>query len=528
MFNFMRPKNCKAGSDCAIKVTLLRSLAATLIATAMAILAYEVYGKFHPGLFYQVSVTLLIAMIVAPIFLYPSIRSAKQLADANEIIAKQASTDYMTHLPNLKALSEKLDEVIADTYANGQFAVHFLDINRFKQVNDTLGHDVGNQLITSVGTRIKNWVGKDGYVARFGGDEFVVIQMNVSDEQGAATFGRDLRVHLAHRYELLEHHINVTTSVGTALYPIHGRTKQTLLKAADLALYKAKERTNANCVFDPSYSNEASNKARIENTLRTCVRSGELQPYFQSIVDAQDPLKILGFEALARIELPNGELLSPDDFIPIAENTGLIVDIGAHMLREACFACAEWHPNLFVSVNVSPVQLIRSDFIATVQNALIDSGLPAYRLELEMTETALIDEIELVRQSLQRIRAMGVQISLDDFGSGYCGLHYLRQIEVDKIKIDKSIIDEAEDFAIARNILNGLGLLAQQMDLTLVAEGVDDIRKADHLARGGKVQQLQGYLFSTPVNRQIAKQMQEALPQNSYRDNVVPLPIKAN
>jgi EAL domain-containing protein (putative c-di-GMP-specific phosphodiesterase class I) len=197
-------------------------------------------------------------------------------------------------------------------------------------------------------------------------------------------------------------------------------------------------------------------------------------------------------------------------------------------LRQACTACASWHPDLFISVNVSPVQLIRSDFIKTVEQALVQSGLKAYRLELEITESALVDKIDLVRQSLDRIRAMGVQIALDDFGAGYCGLHYLRKIEIDKIKIDKSVIDEAVDVAIARNILHGLTMLAKQMDIVLVAEGVDDIEKAEYLTRGEKVHQFQGHLFSTPVDARTAYLMQQALPRNTKADNVIPLPIRSN
>lgn len=511
-----------------IKLTVVQTIAATLLATLMAALTYLLIGQFNPGIAYQIIVTLVIAGIVAPIFLYPSLRNQQRLAEAKSIIEVQAKTDFLTGLPNMLSLAEHLDSLVARADQETTFALHFLDINRFKQINDTLGHDVGNEFIRAFAQRLDFVAGPNCFIARFGGDEFVVVQYNIADEQDAAQFGRDIRKQMAHRYQTANNEINVTASVGSAVFPIHGTSPKALLKAADLALFRAKEQTNSNCVFDPSFADDASNCARIENTLRTCIEDGTLKPYYHSIVDAKNPLRIQGFEALSRIDLPNGERLTPSEFIPIAENTGLIVDIGAHILRQACKACASWHPDLFVSVNVSPVQLIRSDFITTVHEALTESGLSAYRLELEITESALVNDIDLVRQSLDRIRAMGVQIALDDFGAGYCGLHYLRKIEIDKIKIDKSIIDEAEDVAIARNILQGLTVLAKQMDIVLVAEGVDSIQKAEFLTQGNKVHQFQGHLFSTPVDAKTAFRMQECLPRNCYTDNVIPLPVRSN
>lgn len=511
-----------------LKRTTGQTVAATLIATLMAILGYFWFGQYFSGLSYQIGITLIVSALVAPIFLYPSLRTLQRLRDANSIIEKQAKADYLTGLPNMMALNEHLEKTIAECERGQQFALHFLDINRFKQVNDTLGHDVGNELIRAFAKRLDKFVGAGCFVARFGGDEFVVVQYNVKNEEDAAQFGEQIRRNMANRYVTEHNEINATASVGSALFPLHGATAESLLKAADLALYQAKEQTDGNCIFDPRFAQNASKRAWVENILRNCIHDGSLKPYYHSIVDAKNPLRIVGFEALSRLELPTGERLSPAEFIPVAESTGLIVDIGAEILRKACCECARWHEDLFVSVNVSPVQLIRSDFITTVQRALTESGLQAYRLELEITESALVDEVDLVRQSLDRIRAMGVQIALDDFGAGYCGLHYLRKIEIDKIKVDKSIIDEAADVAIARNILHGLTMLAKQMDIVLVAEGVDHIRKAEYLTRGEKVQQFQGHLFSKPVDAATAFHMQEAMPRNSKTDNVIPLPIRSN
>lgn len=509
-----------------ICLTLFQTAGATVLASFLAVLAFKTVGVHYAGVWYQLGVTLVVASFVAPIFLYPSYRTSASLQKANAIIAEQATTDHLTGLPNMLALSSELAQLLAQGDRHQPFAVHFLDIDRFKQVNDSLGHDVGNELIAATGQRIQEWVGDAGFVARFGGDEFVVIQYHTTNEMAATLFGRELRVHLAKRYNLSDHEVNVTTSIGTALSPLHGEGQDQLLKAADLALYKAKETGHSSCVFEPRFASEASNRRRIEGILRDTIAHGTLKPRYHSIVHAQNPLQIAGFEALCRIELPDGEVLNPEQFIPVAESTGLILDIGAYMLQQACFECANWHPDLFVSVNVSPVQLIRSDFLTTVQEALNDSGLPPYRLELEITESVLINDVEHIRTTLERVRALGVQIALDDFGAGYCGLHYLRQIEIDKIKIDKSIIDDAETVEISRNILNGVSLIAKQMDITLVAEGVDDISKAEFLCQGERVHQFQGYLFSKPVSAADARRMQKILPQQSTPDNVIQLPVR--
>ncbi|MFT6657473.1 putative bifunctional diguanylate cyclase/phosphodiesterase [Maritalea sp.] len=505
------------------KLTLFQSAGATVLASILAVVAFQTVGQYYAGIWYQLGVTLVVASLVAPIFLYPSYRTSGRLKRANKIIAAQATTDHLTGLPNMLALTNKLEELLETNQGNHPFAVHFVDIDRFKQVNDSLGHDVGNELINQLGCRIQNWVGDAGFVARFGGDEFVVIQYLTANEMAATHFGRELRVFLAKRYILPDHEVNVTASIGTALSPLHGTSQDQLLKAADLALYKAKETGHAGCVFEPRFASEASNRRRIEGILRDCIHAATLKPYFHSIVHAKNPLQIAGFEALSRIELPDGEILNPEEFIPIAESTGLILDIGAHILQQACHECASWHPDLFVAVNVSPVQLIRSDFLTTVQEALNDSGLAPYRLELEITESVLINDVEKIRTTLERVRAMGVQIALDDFGAGYCGLHYLRQIEIDKIKIDKSIIDDAATVEISRNILNGVCLIAKQMNITLVAEGVDEISKAEFLSQGERVHQFQGFLFSKPVNAEDARRMQKVLPPFATGDNVINL-----
>ena len=255
--------------------------------------------------------------------------------------------------------------------------------------------------------------------------------------------------------------------------------------------------------------------------LRRAINNGNLKPYFHSIVRQDNPLHIAGFEALARIELSNNEVLRPDEFIPVAESTGLILELGEYMLKQACKECSTWHPDIYVAVNVSPVQLMRSDFLKTVRETLEETGLSADRLELEITETVMISDISHIRPILCRLRKLGVRIALDDFGSGYSGLHYLRQIEIDKIKVDKSIIDEAGTVRVATNILRSVSHIAREMGLTLTAEGVDTIAKANFLATENCAHELQGYLFSQPVCAKEAYRMQEYSDQRNFSADIV-------
>jgi len=510
-----------------IKLTLVQSASAAILGSILAVIAFETVGIYYAGIWYQLGVALFVASFVAPIFLYPSYRTAQRLQQANAIIQAQATTDHLTGLPNMLALTNKLQTLITEPGQGNPFALHFLDIDRFKQVNDSLGHDVGNELIIETARRIQNWVGEAGFVARFGGDEFVIIQYGTSSEMSATHFGRDLVDHLAKPYDLKHRELNVTTSIGSALFPVHGADQDQILKAADLALYKAKEARHTNCVFEPRFASQANNRRHIEEILRDTVQSGTLKAYFQSIVQSTNPFNIVGFEALSRIELSDGTVLTPEVFIPIAENTGLILDIGEFILQQACKECATWNPELFVSVNVSPVQLCQSNFLQTVKKALRQSGLAPFRLELEITESVLINDVEQIRAAIERVRALGVQIALDDFGAGYCDLRYLHQIEIDKIKLDKSIIDDTATTEISRNILSGLSLIAKQMGITVVAEGVDNLATAEFLSLDRGIHQFQGYLFSKPANAQEARRMQQFLPDHATSNNVIQLSAHA-
>ena len=495
------------------KLTAVQSALVTTLASIFSVLLYLTVGIHYPGVWYQVFASLLIASVLAPIFLYPTFKTSQRLRHANAIIKKQAATDHLTSLPNMLALSKRVEAELNNQKSgdptHGQFALHFLDLDRFKQVNDSLGHDAGNDLLVQVAAKLQEWVGPNGFVARFGGDEFVIIQNSVNSEREAKKFAKKISNYLAGSYRLSDQTVAVRATIGTALSPLHGNTAEQVLKAADIALFKAKFEGVPLCMFKPELAKRAENRRKIENVLQSALEYGYLKPHFQSIVRMSNPLDIVGFEALARIELPNGNILRPDEFIPVAESTGMVVELGKQILNQACEECSQWNDNVFVAVNVSPTQIVHSNFLKTVQDALSISGLTANRLELEITESVLINDIGVIRPILSELRNMGVRIALDDFGSGFCGLHYLRQITIDKIKIDKSIIDDAGTVRIATNILKSVAVIAKEMNLTLTAEGVDTIEKAEYLATEGCAEQMQGFLFSRPVCARQARQMLE-------------------
>jgi diguanylate cyclase (GGDEF)-like protein len=512
-----------------IRLTIIQSVLVIILASIFAAVLFNYIGIYYHSIWYQLFATLIVSSILAPIFLYPSFRTTDQLRKANLVIERQATTDHLTALPNMLAFSKQLSATLkmtgdGDSNENIEFALHFIDLDRFKQINDTLGHDGGNQLLIKVANRLSERVGASGFVARFGGDEFVVIQYSVFNELEASRFAQDLRAVVSTCYHLSNQEVSVGATIGTALVPRDGNNQDQILKAADMALYKAKSANLPQCIFDPGLASDALTKIRIEGILRSAIKTKSLKPYFHSIVHAENPLRIVGFEALARIELFDGEILRPDEFIPVAESTGVIIELGEHILRQACMECLRWNPQIYVAVNVSPTQLIRSDFFETVYKTLEETGLEPGRLELEITESVLIGEIAQIRPVLNQLRELGVRIALDDFGSGYCGLHYLRNITIDKIKVDKSIIDDAGSVLVATNILRSVSQIAREMGLTLTAEGIDTVGKAEFLAGENCAQELQGFLFSQPVGADDAFKMQEFYTPENQGAEIVSLP----
>ncbi|WP_407524869.1 putative bifunctional diguanylate cyclase/phosphodiesterase [Methylobacterium oryzisoli] len=417
---------------------------------------------------------------------------------AEERIARLARHDPLTDLPNRTMFRERLDQTLAEVRRTEScIAVLCLDLDRFKAVNDTLGHPVGDALLQAVAARLRTVLRREDTVARLGGDEFAVIQTG-ADPRGARVLCERLIEALSAPVAIGEHRITVGLSIGLALAPADGTDADTLFKRADLALYRAKAEGRGTFRFYEAAMDEAAEaRRRLELDLGAALARDEIEVHYQPVA-ATCGGRILGFEALMRWRHPTRGLVSPGCFIPLAEETGLIVPLGEALLRQACRTAKAWpDPDLKVSVNVSAVQFQGEGLLASVAAALAASGLPARRLELEITETLLLQDCAAVLRLLQGLRTLGVRIVLDDFGIGYSSLSYLRQFPFDKIKIDRSFVEDAQSPVTAAIIRSVVGL-GGELGMAICAEGVETEEQRAAMAQAG-CGEIQGYLISPPL-----------------------------
>jgi diguanylate cyclase (GGDEF)-like protein len=411
-------------------------------------------------------------------------------------VAHMARHDSLTDLPNRTLFREKMGEGLNQVaIAGGAMAVLCFDLDNFKTVNDRLGHAAGDRLLRWVAARLKENVGEHDTVARLGGDEFAVLQRG-PQPQSAERLARRLVDIIGHPPPLENQSIHVGVSVGIAIAPDHGLDADELMKCADLALYQAKAKgRGAYRLFEPEMEKEARSRHALERDLRGALEAREFHLAFQPQVRL-DTTELTGFEALLRWKHPSRGLVSPAEFIPIAEENGLIVRIGEWVLRTACATAATW-PDLSVAVNLSPVQFRSRGLVTMVTSALAEAGLPPHRLELEVTETALLDDSEATIEILHQLRALGVRVSLDDFGVGYSSLSYLRKFPFDRIKIDRSFVgtlsESPESVAIVRTIAS----LGSVLGVETTAEGVETIEQLDFVRECGCTA-VQGYYFGKP------------------------------
>ncbi|RWC60602.1 EAL domain-containing protein [Mesorhizobium sp.] len=407
-----------------------------------------------------------------------------------------AHHDTLTGLPNRSMLRERLDLALEGT-AVTPLAIFSLDLDRFKAVNDTLGHPAGDWLLKSVAERLQRCLrGETDIVARFGGDEFVVVQFNFKGIADAEKLAKRIVEAIAKPFRDKSRDIHVGISLGIAVFPDDGNDADTLLKNADTALYRAKsEGRSLYRFFEPGMDAIVQTRRALEIDLETALSRHEFDLDFQPIMNIASG-EIVGAEALMRWHSPTRGTVTPDKFIPVAEETGMIVPLGEWALRKACTAAASWPAGLRIAVNVSAVQLKSGSFARSVISALAFSGVPAGRLELEITETVLMDESDAVLKTLRQLRGLGIRIALDDFGTGYSSLGYLRRFPVDKIKIDRSFIHDLgnrDTAAIVRTVI-GLGA---ELGITVTAEGVETEAQLDIL-RGNGCTEAQGYLIGVP------------------------------
>ena len=418
---------------------------------------------------------------------------------AEASIRRMANYDTLTGLPNRALLHHKLDAAIEQMRVRGgDFALLSLDLDRFKNVNDTLGHGIGDRLLMEVGARISARLGEDDVVARFGGDEFVILQRSAADAADADKLAVRLVEALSAPYQIHGHMIVVGASVGVAMAPADGENGDDLLRNSDLALYRAKADGRGAHRF---YSAEmhANSKARrlLELDLREALQSGSLEVHFQPLIDIESA-QITACEALARWLHPTRGYVPAVEFIALAEETGLIVALGAYVLRRACEVAVTWKGDIRVAVNLSALQFKSGDLVGLVRETLEETGLPAGRLEFEITESILIEEKDEVLRHLSELRAFGVHIALDDFGTGYSSLSYLSSFPFDKIKIDRSFVQNVGERPDAAAIIGAITKLATTLGMCTTAEGVETQDELDWLRQNG-CGQVQGYLISEPL-----------------------------
>ncbi|SFQ15635.1 PAS domain S-box-containing protein/diguanylate cyclase (GGDEF) domain-containing protein [Bradyrhizobium sp. Ghvi] len=417
--------------------------------------------------------------------------------EAQAKISHMARHDALTNLPNRVLFHEQLEQGLRLAGANDQLAVLCLDLDHFKDINDSLGHPIGDALLKEVGRRLKATVGDHDTVARLGGDEFAVVQIGRSEEAAARALAGRLVEVISAPYEIDDHQIVIGVSIGISLSPQDGSDPDELLKNADLALYRAKaDGRGTYRFFETGMDARAQARRLLDMDLRAALQRNEFQPYYQPIRDVASD-RVVAFEALLRWNHPQRGLISPLNFIPLAEETGLIIQLGELVLKAACADATTWPADIGVAVNLSPVQFRNPNLIASVTEALEHSGLASGRLELEITESVLLQNSEATLTTLHELRAMGVRISLDDFGTGYSSLSYLRSFPFDKIKIDRSFVSELATRQDSVAIIRAVTGLGRSLGIVTTAEGVENDAQLELLRREGCTQ-AQGYLFSHP------------------------------
>ena len=411
-------------------------------------------------------------------------------------LAFMAQHDGLTGLPNRNLLRQQMDEILLHTRRSTEkAAVLMLGLDNFKSVNDTLGHGVGDKLLRSVAKRLRSTLREEDALARLNSDEFAIVQSGVARPEEAALLAKRVLEALGEPYLLDGHSVVIGASIGIAMSPGDGEESEKLLKSADMALSRAKSEFRGTfSFFEAEMDARAQSRRKIETDLRDAIQNDGLRPYYQPLVDLSTGC-ITGLEALVRWPHPERGMISPADFIPVAEETGLINALGGLMLHRACMDAAGWPGDVRVAVNLSPLQFRTGNLLALVNDALRQSGLPAHRLELEITETLVLEKSSQVLATLHALRALGVRISMDDFGTGYSSLSYLRNFPFDKIKIDQSFVRDLGSNRDAQAIVRSIISLGTGLGVTITAEGVETEAELGCLRAEG-CQEGQGFLFS--------------------------------
>ena len=424
--------------------------------------------------------------------------------DSEQKLQRLAYFDPLTKLPNRVLFRERLEHEVLTARRHGQkVGLCFIDLDRFKHVNDTLGHSAGDELLQRVAERLLGCVRANDTVARMGGDEFTMILTDIDDEESVARVARKVLMGLQQQMEIKGHEIYVGASIGIAIYPDNGGDFETLTKNADLAMYRAKERGRGNAAF---YSDEMNTRTSellaLEARLRRAVEEEQLILHYQPKMDLCSG-RLVGMEALVRWQPPDGPMIMPTEFVPMAEETGLVLSLGRWVMARAAADCLEWVRqgySLRVAINLSPREFQDHRFLDSVDTVLTESGLPPEHFEVEITESLMMRDVDGAIQTLHALRARGITISMDDFGTGFSSLNYLKQFPIHALKIDRSFVRDVpgdpNDVAIVKAILS----LAAVMKLKVVAEGVENAEQLAFLQRN-LCDEMQGYYYSKPMSK---------------------------
>ncbi|MGI9327785.1 MAG: putative bifunctional diguanylate cyclase/phosphodiesterase [Pseudomonadales bacterium] len=449
---------------------------------------------------------------------YGTARDITERKEAERVINFQAYHDLLTHLPNRVLLKDRLAMAITHARRNKRkLGVMFLDLDRFKIVNDTLGHTMGDRLLKAVAKRLQSCLRRGDTLARFGGDEFTLLLPEVRTQDDVVVIATKILDRLNAPFIIDGHELFVGASIGIALYPEAGESEETLIQNADIAMYHIKGRgKNGYQFYSDEMNHQFSTRLSVERELRNALIEGQLLVHYQPQVDLCTG-EILGVEALVRWAHPERGLVHPDDFLPVAQETGLIVQLDQYVQQRAFEEVAGWHKEglgqLLLSVNLSTTQLEQEAFVRNFLKAITVAGMDPAAIKVEITENVLMRDVEIVVPKLKALRDKGIQVAIDDFGTGYSSLSYLQQFPINTLKIDRTFVHDIRAEQGDASIINAIVAMARGLNMTLIAEGVENRTQLNYLKEQG-CRQVQGYYFSEPVTAKALKQM---LNDNPFR-----------
>ncbi|MDD3172940.1 MAG: EAL domain-containing protein [Herbinix sp.] len=425
----------------------------------------------------------------------------EELNKNKESMKKLAYTDYLTELPNRTAFTEMLDNIMITLRNEETIAIMDIDIDNFKNINDSLGHSYGDELLIDVTYRLKQAMDENDYLARIGGDEFIVLTQNLQDTVSFEDKIKKIKNVFSYPFVLSTKEYFVTVSIGVAFAPKDGRTSQALTKNVDSAMYVAKANgKNTHVYFEYSFNQKLTEKIETQSELRKALERNEFVLFYQAQMNL-DTKQVVGFEALIRWNHPTKGLVYPDEFIYLAEETGLIVPIGKWVLQTACHQLKQWSesfPDITMAVNLSARQFKDRDIVKLVYDIIEETGINPNSLELEITETIALDDIEYTIATIQELKKIGVSFSLDDFGTGYSSMNYLKRLPVSNLKIDRSFLNTVMEDQCDQKIIQAIINLARNLDLYVIAEGVESSDQEVFL-KESNCNKAQGFLYSKPV-----------------------------